>query len=167
MGLGSAAKGQVSLAEARDKAAEARALMRQAPIRSASWARRRAKSGERTIPTFGEFADDYLKSHRPKFRNEKHAAQWEMTLTTYCEPIRSRPVNAIDTEAVLKVLQPIWTTIPETASRLRGRIENILDAARARGFLTGENPARWRGHLKTHSPGPPEAHQRPSCGAAL
>ena len=152
LGLGSAAKGQVSLAEARDKAAEARALIRAGTDPISVMGKEAREKRDRTIPTFGEFADDYLKSHRPKFRNEKHAAQWEMTLTTYCEPIRSRPVNAIDTEAVLKVLQPIWTTIPETASRLRGRIENILDAARARGFLTGENPARWRGHLKTILP---------------
>jgi integrase len=152
LGLGSAAKGQVSLAEARDKAAEARALIRAGIDPIAVMGKEAREKRDRTIPTFGEFADDYLKSHRPKFRNEKHAAQWEMTLTTYCEPIRSRPVNAIDTEAVLKVLQPIWTTIPETASRLRGRIENILDAARARGFLTGENPARWRGHLKSILP---------------
>jgi integrase len=75
-----------------------------------------------------------------------------MTLKTYCGPIRSVPVNAIDTEAVLKVLQPIWTKIPETAARLRGRIENILDAAKAKGLLTIENPARWRGHLKTLLP---------------
>src|SRR5215208_4471187 len=75
-----------------------------------------------------------------------------MTLKTYCQPIRVLPVSAIDTEALLKVLQPIWTKIPETASRLRGRIENVLDAARAKGFLAGENPARWRGHLKTLLP---------------
>jgi len=75
-----------------------------------------------------------------------------MTLTTYCEAIRALPVNAIDTEAILKVLQPIWASIPETASRLRGRIENVLDAAKARGFLTGDNSARWRGHLKTLLP---------------
>jgi integrase len=108
---------------------------------------------DRTIPSFGAFADDYIAAHRPKFRNEKHAAQWAMTLgDAYCKAIRAKPVNEIDTEAVLKVLQPIWTKVPETASRLRGRIENILDAAKARGFRTGENPAMWRGHLKTLLP---------------
>ncbi len=108
---------------------------------------------DRTIPTFGSFADDYIEAHRPKFRNEKHAAQWEMTLgDAYCRAIRSMPVNAVDTEALLKVLQPIWTKVPETASRLRGRIENVLDAARARGFRDGPNPATWRGHLKTLLP---------------
>ena len=75
-----------------------------------------------------------------------------MSLKTYCQPIRSLRLNEIDTEAVLKVLQPIWTKIPETASRLRGRIENILDAAKAKGYRQGENPAQWRGHLKTILP---------------
>ena len=98
------------------------------------------------------FADDYIKTHRAKYRNDKHIAQWEMTITTYCQPIRAMALNDIDTEAILSVLQPIWTKIPETASRLRGRIENILDAAKARDFRTDQNPAQWRGHLKTLLP---------------
>ena len=150
MGLGSAAKGQVSLAEARKAASEARKLVADGIDPLA--AREARKQAEKVFPTFGSFADDYLASHRTKFRNEKHIAQWQMTLTTYCEPIRSKPVNVIDTEAVLKVLQPIWAKIPETASRLRGRIENILDAAKAMGYRHGENPALWRGHLKTLLP---------------
>ena len=149
-GTGECRKGQVPLAEARRKAVEARRLLIASidPLE----AKADSKQAERTVPSFGAFADDYLKSHRPKFRNEKHARQWEMTLKRYCQPIRSLPVSIIDTEAVLKVLQPIWTKIPETASRLRGRIENVLDAARAKGLLVGENPARWRGHLKTLLP---------------
>jgi hypothetical protein len=129
MGLGSAAKAQVSLAEARNKAAEARRLLAAGidPLE----AKADRKQAERTIPSFGAFADEYLKSHRPKFRNEKHAAQWEMTLNTYCQSIRSLPVSSVDTEAVLKVLQPLWTKIPETASRLRGRVENVLDSLSA------------------------------------
>lgn len=116
-------------------------------------ARKETEKAERTIPTFGAFADDYIASHKPKFRNDKHIAQWEMTLgDAYCKAIRSKPVSEIDTEAVLSVLQPIWTKVPETASRLRGRIENVLDAARARGFRDGPNPATWRGHLKTLLP---------------
>lgn len=149
MGLGSAAN--VSLAEARESAQDARKEVNSGidPV-EAKKARKRAKI---SIPTFGDFADDYVKSHRPKFRNDKHAAQWEMTLgDTYCKAIRSKPVSEIDTEAVLKVLQPIWQKVPETASRLRGRIENVLDAAKVRGFLQGENPARWRGHLKAILP---------------
>ncbi len=150
MGLGSAAKGYVSLLDARKAAANARKLVGEGidPL-DAKDAR---KLAERTIPRFGAFADDYISIHKSKFRNEKHVAQWEMTLKTYCQPIRALGVNEIDTEAVLKVLQPIWTKIPETASRLRGRIENILDAAKAKGYRNGENPATWRGHLKTLLP---------------
>lgn len=150
MGLGSAAKGEVSLAAAREKALEARGLLN-AGIDPLEAKRENERTG-RTIPTFGAFADSYLESHRSKFRNDKHVAQWEMTLKSYCQPIRALRLNEIDTEAVLKVLQPIWTKIPETASRLRGRIENILDAAKAKGYRQGENPAQWRGHLKTILP---------------
>ena len=81
------------------------------------------------------------------FRNEKHKAQWKSTLETYAAPLRGTPVDLIATDDVLAVLKPIWTTKAETASRVRGRIERILDAAKARGFRHGENPARWRGHL--------------------
>ncbi len=158
--MGSAAKGQVSLLQAREKAANARKLLNAGIDPLTTMGKDARVKRDRAIPSFGAFADDYLATHRSKFRSDKHIAQWTMTLTNYCEPIRSRPVNAIDTEAVLKVLQPIWTTIPETASRLRGRIENILDAAKAKGFLVGENPARWRGHLKTLLP----ARQRLSRG---
>lgn len=150
MGLGSAAKGEVSLAAARDAAEKARTVLKQG--RNPIEARDAAHKAGRVIPDFGTFADDYIKTHRAKFRNDKHIAQWEMTLTTYCQPIRAMALNDIDTEAVLSVLQPIWTTVPETASRLRGRIENILDAAKARGYRDGQNPAQWRGHLKTLLP---------------
>ncbi len=150
LGLGSAAEGQVSLAEARERAAgERRLLSAGADPLTAKKARKQA---ERVIPSFAAFAAEYLASHRGKWRNEKHAGQWQTTIATYCGPIRSMPVNVIDTEAVLKVLQPIWTKIPETASRLRGRVEAILDAAKAKGLRTGDNPARWRGHLKTLLP---------------
>ena len=149
MGLGSAAN--VSLAEARGKALDARKLLNAGldPL-EVKEAQRRALV---VIPSFGEFADEYIKAHRPKFKNEKHASQWEMTLgDAYCQTIRSKPVNQIDTEAILRVLQPIWSKVPETASRLRGRIENVLDAAKVRGFHNGENPARWKGHLKAVLP---------------
>ena len=150
LGLGSAAEGQVSLAEARSRAAgERRLLSAGTDPRAAKEARKQA---ERVIPTFGAFTAEYLASHRGKWRNQKHAGQWETTIATYCGPIRTMPVNVIDTEAMLKVLQPIWTKIPETASRVRGRIEAILDAAKAKGLRTGDNPARWRGHLKTLLP---------------
>src|SRR5262249_4124841 len=98
--------------------------------------------------TFRECADAYIKAHRAGWRNGKHAAQWEATLATYAGPvIGTLPVQVIDTALVLKVLEPIWTAKPETAGRVRGRIESILDWAKVRGFRAGENPARWRGHL--------------------
>ncbi len=85
-------------------------------------------------------------AHRAGWRNAKHAAQWEATLATYAEPVIGElSVQAIDTALVLKVLEPIWTTKPETAGRVRGRIESILDWAKVRGYRAGENPARWRG----------------------
>lgn len=97
--------------------------------------------------TFGECADTYVEVMRPSWRSAKHAAQWAMTLKKYAAPIRSRMVETISTRDVLEVLQPLWQRTPETAERLRGRIENVLDAAKAKGLRTGENPARWRGHL--------------------
>jgi integrase len=84
---------------------------------------------------------------RPSWRNAKHAAQWNMTLKTYAETIRGRSVDEITTQDILDILQPLWQRVPETAKRLQGRIENILDAAKAKGQRNGENPARWRGHL--------------------
>jgi integrase len=80
-------------------------------------------------------------------RNEKHRAQWRASLTEFAAPLRSRPIDEIDTAAVLAVLTPLWQTRPETALRLRGRIEAVLDAAKAQGHRSGENPAAWRGHL--------------------
>ena len=151
MGLGSAGPTGVSLKDARDKAAEARRLLSEG--KDPLTAKRQTEKAERTIPTFGAFADEYIATHKAKFRNDKHIAQWETTLgDDYCRAIRAKPVNEIDTEAVLAVLQPIWTKTPETASRLRGRIENILDAARAKEYRDGSNPATWRGHLKTLLP---------------
>ena len=96
---------------------------------------------------FGECADRLIEAMRPSWRNEKHAAQWKMTLLHYAAPLRHLPVDKIDTDEVLSVLKPLWNAKPETASRLRGRIERVLDAAKAQGLRSGENPARWRGHL--------------------
>lgn len=98
--------------------------------------------------TFDNVAADYIAAHRPGWKNAKHAQQWENTLNTYASPfIGKLSPGEITTEHVLKVLQPIWTTKPETASRVRNRIELVLDAAKARRLREGENPARWRGHL--------------------
>ncbi|WP_036284057.1 site-specific integrase [Methylocystis sp. ATCC 49242] len=145
MGLGSA--DVVSLAEARGLRDEARRLLASGsnPIE----ARREQERAEAGKPTFGAMADAFIDNKGAEWRNAKHRAQWTMTLREYCGAIRSRPVDEIDTEAVLSVLQPLWLEKPETASRLRGRIEAVLDAARARGHIPRNeaNPARWRGHL--------------------
>jgi integrase len=97
--------------------------------------------------TFGECADRLIAAMRPSWRNDRHAAQWEMTLREYGAPLRRLPAHVITTDDVLSVLKTLWNEKPETASRLRGRIERVLDAAKAQGLRTGENPARWRGHL--------------------
>jgi integrase len=144
-GLGSAGKGGVSLKAAREKAAAGRSMLELGVDPIAAW----KKSTAEEVPTFGIMADAFLDTHKEGWRNDKHRQQWAMTLTRYCEPIRATPVDAIDTEAVLSVLKPLWARAPETASRLRGRIEQILDAAKARGHIgrNEANPARWRDHL--------------------
>jgi integrase len=100
------------------------------------------------MPTFGECADEYVNAMSPQWRNDKHRAQWKMTLNKYAAPIRAMPVNKVETQDVLRCLKDIWNKVPETASRTRQRIEAVLDAARAHGYRTGENPARWNGHLE-------------------
>src|SRR6476620_8970930 len=139
MGLGSATN--VPLADAREKAASARRKIAQGlnPIEE------RKRDGG--IPTFGQMTDVVREALSAGFRNEKHKAQWKSTLETYAFPLRAKPVDTITTDDVLSVLKPIWTTKAETASRVRGRIEKVLDAAKARGYRDGENPARWKGHL--------------------
>jgi integrase len=109
--------------------------------------RKAEKAASRGVPTFGQLADEVIDGKGAEWRNEKHRRQWVMTLREYAAPLRSRPVNEIETDDVLGVLRPLWSTRPETASRLRGRIEHVLDAARAKGFRHGPNPALWRGHL--------------------
>lgn len=152
LGLGSVR--DVSLAEARQKAADARKIVDAGknPLeeRRAAEAARKAQADK---PTFGDLADSLIESIAAGFRNAKHLEQWRMTLgPTYCSVIRSKPVDAITTEDVLAVLEPIWTKKAETASRIRGRIERVLDAARAKGLRSGENPALWRGHLDSLLP---------------
>jgi len=132
----------VPLAKARKRAEEARALV--ADGKDPLAARKEAAS----VPTFGELADQHIAALERSWRNPKHWAQWKMTLTEYAKPLRNLPVNEISTLHVLEVLKPLWHTIPETASRVRGRIENVLDAAKVQGFRDGQNPAAWRGHLK-------------------
>jgi integrase len=97
--------------------------------------------------TFGEVADALFESMESSWRNSKHRQQWKNTLRDHANSLRALPANDVTTEDVLKVLHPIWSTKAETASRVRGRIERVLDAAKAKGLRSGENPARWRGHL--------------------
>jgi integrase len=137
IGLGSAR--DVSLARARELAANARAKLAEGS--NPKDVRRSAGA------SFGECADQLIAAMRPAWRNKKHAAQWEMTLRDYAAPLRRLPVDKVTTDDVLSVLKPLWHSKPETASRLRGRIERVLDAAKAKGLRTRENPARWRGHL--------------------
>jgi integrase len=100
-------------------------------------------------PTFADCADQFLNSMEKAWRNEKHRAQWRMTLgPAYCAWLQSKRVSTIGTDDVLKVLTPVWHLKPETASRLRGRIERVLEFAKAKGWRTGDNPALWRGHLR-------------------
>jgi integrase len=148
MGLGSAAV--FSLAEARDRARAARRMVADGidPIdaRRAAVAAKRVDAAK--TMTFAECAERYIAAHRAGWKNPKHAAQWPSTLATYVYPaLASLPVHAVDTALVTRVIDPIWATKPETASRVRGRIEAVLDWATARGYRKGENPARWRGHL--------------------
>jgi integrase len=142
---------EVSLAAARLKHEALRAKVRLDKVDPLALKRaeKAAPGPAPSKPTFGQIADAYVASHEGSWRNSKHRAQWVMTLTKYCAPIRNTSVDEIDTLAVLKVLTPLWTRAPETASRLRGRIEAVLNAARALGHIDADkaNPARWKGHL--------------------
>ena len=147
MGLGSAST--VTLAKAREKAAECRRQLDAGlnPIAAADAAQK-----TKAVPTFGAIADQFLESMSSSWRNEKHRAQWKMTLEEYAKPLRDKPVDEIGVEDVLAVLKAHWEQRPETAGRLRGRIERVLNAAKAQGYRTGENPAAWRGHLENLLP---------------
>ena len=148
MGLGPLAL--YGLAEARSRALHARQRRHDGmdPIDARRADRARQRLDAAKAITFKQCAENYIAAHRAGWRNEKHAAQWGATLTAYAYPvIGALAVQAVDTGLVLKALEPIWTAKPETASRLRGRLESVLDFAKVRGYRDGENPARWRGHL--------------------
>jgi integrase len=154
MGLG--AIHTIGLAEARDKARECRRLRLDGidPIEARKVARSQARLAAATATTFKDCAERYIASHGAGWRSPMHAAQWPGTLGRYVYPVfGSLPVQAVDVGLVLKALEPIWTEKPETAGRVRGRIESVLDWATARGYRQGENPARWRGHLENLLPG--------------
>lgn len=153
MGLGAYGKDPsrgVTLAMARERADEARRLRieNKDPLAVRHGERAARKTAAAKAMTFRHGAEAYIAAHKAGWRNEKHAAQWTATLNAYAYPIfGDLPIETIDTALVLKAVEPIWLTKSETASRLRGRIELVLDWGAARGLRKGENPARWRGHL--------------------
>jgi integrase len=148
MGLG--ALHTIGLAEARQRAQSCRRERLDGfdPIEVRKADRQRAELDAAKAMTFEQCAERYIDSHKAGWHNPKHAGQWSNTLATYVFPVLGHlPVQAIDVGLVMKAIEPIWTAKPETASRVRGRIESVLDWATARGYRQGENPARWRGHL--------------------
>ncbi|MEE4206931.1 MAG: integrase arm-type DNA-binding domain-containing protein [Erythrobacter sp.] len=154
LGLGPAGPGGISLADARDEAAALRLKVKQGvdPLEERQKAEQEAKAAERAAKvagvTFRQAAESHIAANEDSWRNAKHRQQWENTLASYAYPvIGDMPVGEVDTPHVLDILEPIWREKTETASRLRGRIETVLDSAKARGYREGENPARWRGHL--------------------
>jgi integrase len=134
----------ISLAKAREIAAGMREALAQGrdPLE--------ARQTKRQAITFGQCADDFIAAKASAWRSEKHRRQWAMTVTQHAAPLLAMPVAEIDTEAVLRVLKPLWARTPVTASRLRARIESVIDAARAHGHIDEyrPNPARWNGHLQ-------------------
>ena len=143
MGLG--AYPVVSLAKARLKAADCRIAVQEGrdPI---------AEKAKQAEPTFGECADLYVATVKSEWRDAKHEYQWNQTLTNFCQDIRPKRVSAITTDDILKVLSPMWQAKAETASRLRGRLERVLEFAKVKGWRLGENPAAWRGNLRNLLP---------------
>jgi integrase len=167
MGLG--AYPQISLAAARRHAVKCRELLNKGsdPIEQRRIVRAEQRVAAARSRTFDDCARDYIADHDAGWRNAKHRAQWASTLKTYVSPIFGRlPVSTIDETLVLRALKAIWYSKPETAARLRGRIESVLDWARVNGYRTGENPARWKGHLQ-HSLPPRAKVQRVTHHPAL
>ncbi|MCJ2142259.1 tyrosine-type recombinase/integrase [Methylobacterium sp. E-066] len=153
MGLGSLHT--LTLAEARNKATECRKLCLDGidPIEARQRVRSAAQLDAAKAMTFDACAEAYIEAHKKGWRNEKHVDQWRNTLATYASPVfGALPVQAVDTGLVMRVIEPIWGDKTETATRVRGRIESVLDWAATRGYRQGENPARWRGHLQNLLP---------------
>ncbi len=148
MGLGPL--GDVGLAAARGAAQAARGLVRQGidPIEARIAERTAAKEAASKSITFKTYAEQFISGKEGGWKNAKHRQQWRNSLRDHAYPtIGNVPVGDVDTETVLRVLRPIWASVPETARRVRGRIESILDAAKVEKLRSGENPAVWRGHL--------------------
>lgn len=155
MGLGGLSA--FSLAEARERAAEQRKLLADGidPLTVKREKLLAQRMADANIITFNKAAAAYIEAHAPSWKNPKHRQQWENTLAQHAGPeLGGLPVSRIGTPQIIRVLEPIWTTKNETASRLRGRIEQILDWATVRNYRAGDNPARWRGHLDKLLPKP-------------
>jgi len=154
MGLGPV--DDVSVVEAREKARKHRNELRDGvdPLDHKKRERAELILAKANQITFKDCAGRYIEAHRAGWRNAKHASQWTNTLNTYCSNLMPLPVSGIDTALVLQSLEPIWTEKTETATRVRQRIESVLDWATARKYRLGENPAQWRGHLDKLLPMP-------------
>jgi integrase len=152
----------VPLAKARRKADECRSILRHGvdPLEARKQQLQASLLSAAKLVTFKQCTEQYIEAHRAGWQNAKHAEQWLSTLRTYVFPVLGAlPVQAIDTGLIMKVLQPVWNKKTETATRLRQRIEAVLDWATAHGFRTGDNPARWRGHLDKLLPKASKVHK--------
>ena len=155
MGLGSADR--IALAEARRLAHDCHLMLAQKidPIIARDERARVERASERKVITFAKAAEQYVEDHRAEWRSAKHADQWSNTLRDYAvTKFGTKPIDTIDTDDVLDAVRPIWTTKTETAKRLRGRIEQVIDWATVHKYRAGDNPARWRGHLDKLLPKP-------------
>ena len=149
MGLGSL--NTFSLADARERALEQRKLLADGtdPLGFKRAAQLERSMAEASTITFDSASTSYIASHKRGWKNEKHEQQWTNTLATYASPVfGGLPVGQIETALIMRVLEPIWASKTETASRVRGHIEIILDWCKTHGYRQGENPARWKGHLE-------------------
>ena len=155
MGLGGYP--DIGVADARQKAREARLKIEQGidPILLRKQAKSELMALQATDKTFEQAAGEYIKIHADSWSNDKHRKQWESTLAAYAFPVVGKlSLRDIRQEHILKILEPIWTTKTETATRVRGRMESILDWAKVKGLRSGENPAAWKGHLDHMLPAP-------------
>jgi integrase len=152
----------ISLADARLAALDLRKrrMVGEDPLAAKRQAKARDRVADAKIMTFTACAEAYMADHKKKWKNPVHAAQWPASMRNYVYPVIGKlPVQSVDTGLVMQILQPIWSDKPETATRVRGRIENVIDWATALGYRKGENPARWRGHLDKLLPAKSKIHR--------
>jgi integrase len=155
MGLGSL--NAFTLAEARARAKAQRKLLTDGidPLATKRGDLLAQRMADANIITFDKAAAAFVEANSPAWRNAKHGEQWRNSLANYASPvIGSMPVSSVETSHIMRILTPIWATKTETATRVRGRIEKVLDWAKVQGYRTGDNPAAWRGHLSEALPKP-------------